>query len=83
MPFDNYYIYVNGNGLYKFENNNSQKLYEFNGGIYSINLISSKLLNVVYEVVKNPTMYGVFDLNELKFNDTQDHNSYSQVIYLP
>lgn len=84
IPVDNYYIYVNENTLYKYENSQSQKIYEFDDWINSINLISSKSLNIVYGVgLDTAEKYGVFDLSELKFNNTQDENLYSQVIYLP
>ena len=84
IPVNNYYVYVNENTLYKYENSQSQKIYEFEGGIDSINLISSKTLNIVYGAgTGTAAKYGVFDLSELKFNNIKDENSYSKVIYLP
>ena len=84
IPVDNYYIYVNGNSLYKYVDNQSQKIYEFNGEISSISLNSSKTLNIVYgDDMYTDSKYGVFDVSESKFNDIQEKNSYSQVIYLP
>lgn len=81
IPVDNYYVYVNENALNKYSNGKSEKIYEFDGSIDSINLVSNNTLNVVYGIITEPK-YGNFDLNTLKLNDNQNDVSYSQVIYL-
>lgn len=83
IPVDNYYVYVNENTLNKYSNGKSEKIYEFDGSIDSINLVSNNTLNVVYGAgMDTEAKYGNFDLSTLKLNDNQNDVSYSQVIYL-
>lgn len=83
VPIDNYYVYVNENTLNKYSNEKSEKIYEFDGPIDSINLISRDKLSIVYSVDMNiEAKYGIFDLNSLTFNENQNDISYSKILYL-
>lgn len=82
IPFDDYYIYVNKNTLNKYSNGKNEKIYEFDGSINSINLVSSNKLNVVYGSGMNTkAKCSIFDLNSLTLSNQNDI-SYSQVLYL-
>lgn len=83
VPVDNYYIYVNKNTLYKYDNNTNEKILEFKESIDNINLISKNKINIVYGNIRNNNFkYQTLDLDNLKLNDAENKNTYLQVIYI-
>lgn len=80
VPFNNYYIFADNNVLYKHLNDNTEKLYEFDGTINNINLISISKLNIVYG--DDTTTYGTFDLDSLDFNTNKNEDYYYDILYL-
>ena len=83
VPVDNYYIYVNNNALYKYDNNTSEKILEFKESIDNVSLISKQELNIVYGNIRNNNFkYQILDLDNLKLNDAENQNTYTHVIYI-
>ena len=87
VPVEGGYIYVNQNTLYQFKNNEIQKLYEFDGPIYFMNLVSRNELNLMYQAQVNPeqntsvSYYQKLNLDTLELEEAEN-KQYSKMLYI-
>lgn len=82
VPVEDYYIYVNENALYKYIDNQDEKIIELDGSIDNIILMGDKTLNIEYiDDLNQQYKYLNLNLDNLTTKETTENN-YSKVLYI-